>query len=124
MKNLDCGHEPSVHGEHTTGTARTRDGREICWECSHAGEVAAMSTADSYTAYLVDKLGTPDISNPRYVLTDWPGKVLARVTYLNKGRHNIGGSLYRFRAVDTKGAYWYGTSPGPGMYARMHRAKA
>jgi hypothetical protein len=42
---------------------------------------------------------------------------------LTCGRHNIGGTLYRFRATDVHGQKWYGTSPGPQMYARMHKAK-
>ena len=54
---------------------------------------------------------------------------MLRVTYLRKGRSwnplaGHWGERYYFRAVDSDtGARYYGTSPGPGMYARVHRAK-
>lgn len=39
---LDCGHKPSPHGEHTTGTAHTTDGKVICWECAAMGDLGRM----------------------------------------------------------------------------------
>ncbi len=109
---LDCGHEPSPHGEHTTGTAHTADKREICWACADLEQREALKTANVYTAYLTNG-----------ALTTWSGGHLATITYLHEGRHNIGGTLWRFRATDVHGGKWYGTSPGPGMYARMRKRK-
>lgn len=45
MKNselLECGHTPSPHSIHTTDTAKTADGREICWACADAEQVAYL----------------------------------------------------------------------------------
>lgn len=111
---LDCGHEPSPHSKHTTGTVHVGETGEVCWNCGFVHEHQYMRGADKFTAYL---------SENGEAITTWPGQALARVTYLNQGRHNIGGSLYRFNAIDHDGARWYGTSPGKGMYARLRRAK-
>ncbi len=111
---LDCGHKPSPHGEHTTGTARTNDGREICWDCAHELEKAALLEHDRFFAYL-----SSDGKN----LTDWPGKPIAAVTSLVKRRHNLAGWLYYLQAIDIHGQRWYGTSTGHGMYARIRKAK-
>jgi len=112
---LDCGHPASDHGPHTTGTAHTPDGREICWECANKEERESLRTGNTYMAYL---------SGDGKALTTWTGGHLARVTRLWAVPNNFAGRLLRFRAVDVHGAEWYGTSPGRGMYARMHRAKA
>lgn len=121
IKSLDCGHEPSPHGEHTTGTAHTSDGREVCWDCALREELESLKTRQQYTAYLSrDERNVP-------VLTNWPGSVLARVTNaweVSAGGFCRGQKIWRFRATDVHGNRWYGTSPGFGMYARMHRAKS
>ena len=119
-KPLNCGHEPSPHGEHTTGTGHTADGRELCWECCNRDERDALRTAQHYSAYLTCTEGGT------YALTTWPGGELAKVTAIwetSAGGFARGTTIYRFRAVDDDGQRWYGTSPGPGMYARMHRAR-
>lgn len=115
MAALDCGHRPSPHGQHTTGTAHTTDGREICCQCADDEQRRELKTEQTYMAYL---------SSDKTRLTTWTGGELATITYLHQGRHNIGGSLYRFRATDVHGQDWYGTTPGPGMYARMRRTKS
>ena len=56
-------------------------------------------------------------------IVTWPGGLLARVTSSRVSRHGFCGELVHFRAVAIDGARWYGTSPGPGMYARLRRAK-
>jgi len=109
---LSCGHKPSPHGEHTTGTAHTPDGREICWACADAEQREELKTARDFTGYLSEK-----------TLTTWTGGILANITRLWKVRNNMAGNLLRFRAIDVHGQEWYGTSPGIGMYARMHKAK-
>lgn len=117
---LDCGHLSTPTG-YVTGYAITPDARRICYTCADARELAALATADHYVAYLSNVSQGDDT---HYRLTTWSGGTLARVTSLNRGHHNIGGFLYRFRAVDVHGGHWYGTSPGPGMYARMRRARS
>ena len=115
IETLDCGHAPSEHGPHTTGTGRTPDGRHLCWDCCNAAELADFLKADSYTGYL---------SNDGTRITTWPGGTLARVTREWEIRNNMAGRITRIQAVDETGARWYGTSPGRGMYTRLHRSKA
>ena len=116
---LDCGHLSTPRGC-ATGYAQTSDERRICYSCADASERDALKTAERFTAYLSNG---PQGNETHYRLTTWTGGTLALVTSLTRGNHNIGGFLYRFRAVDVHGGRWYGTSPGPGMYARMRRAK-
>lgn len=124
---LDCGHM-STPSEYTAGYARTPDERRICYSCADASEREALKTAERFTGYfVVPEWGTKDGKLWHTItgstITTWSGGLLARVTYFSRGRHNFGGFLYRFRAIDVHGGRWYGTSPGPGMYARMRRAK-
>lgn len=96
-------------------------GRRICYDCANAREVAALQTATTYAAYMG---GIPEGDYRPRSLSTWTGHHLALITWCERRRHNIGGFLYYFRARDVHGAYWYGTSPGPNMYARMRRAKS
>ncbi len=110
---LVCGHSPSPHCDISTGTAHTRDGREICFDCADKEQRADMRTAQHYTAYLTgDKI------------TTWSGGLLARVTYRRTRRVGFHGSerVY-FNAVDLDGKRWHGNSPGDGMYCRLHASK-
>ena len=112
MKTLACGHEPSPHSDFTTGTAYTTDGREICWECADKEQRAALLTEKHYFSYL---------NSDATKLTTWSGGTLATIRRLWKVGNNFAGTILRFRAIDVHGQEWYGTSPGAGMYARMHR---
>ncbi len=111
---LDCGHVPTFpRSELTTGYGTNpTTGKRSCFECCNKDEVESLKTASHYVAY---------ISSDRMRLTTWTGDTLTRITHLESNWHNIGGKLYRFRAVDVHGQHWYGTSPGPGMYARMRK---
>ncbi len=111
---LSCGHNPSPHDEYTTGTAHTRDGREICCTCADSEQREDLKAEKHYDAYL---------SGDGKRLTTWTGGNLAKITDLWEVGNNMAGTLLRFRAVDTHGNRWYGTSPGRGMYARMHKNK-
>ena len=113
---LSCGHNPSAHSEYTTGTAHTPDGREICCECADKEQREALKTETHYIAYLS--------SDGRSNLTTWTGGVLAHITRVWTVGNIFAGSLLRFWAKDIHGAMWYGTSPGPGTCARMHKSMA
>lgn len=58
-------------------------------------------------------------------LTTFMGDELATVTQSSvaHGCNFGGGDRTYFRAVDSQGRHWYGSSPGRNMYARMRRAK-
>ncbi len=119
MTFLDCGHEPTrVEGSAGAGFGRGTDGKTRCYSCCNAEEREALLTGDRYDAYL---------SGDGLTLTTWPGGKLADVTRLVKARTGGFGwqqhHRYYFRAIDVHGAAWYGSTPGKGMFARMHRAK-
>ena len=121
---LDCGHPCPERTEHYVGYGHWDD-KTACYLCMDDRSRAEMTTADTYLAYLAE-------TSPRYdgahiwagVLATWTGGHLATVTELWWSKNTWAGKLYHFRAVDATGAHWYGTSPGPGMYARMHRNKS
>lgn len=111
---LSCGHPLSPHSAVTTGYAEL-DGRRVCYDCADAHERAALLTERRMVAYL---------SGDGERLTTWTGGLLANVTRRHVARNNFSrDGIVKFRAVDVHGQRWYGTSPGCGMYARMHRAK-
>lgn len=132
MRILDCGHYPSPHSTHTTGTARTADNQEICWDCADNEQRAELLTTDKFFAYL--SIAKPETlgKDETFVwfkgkespcrLTTWSGGTLANVRRLWKTRNNFAGWIWRFWAIDAHGQWWYGTSPGVGMYARMHKS--
>ena len=107
---LHCGHTPSPHSSFSTGTAHTRDGREICWECALEEEKRDISKAQDWLCYLVGEK-----------LTNWPGKELGVVTQRWTRRNNLAGTLTHIRATLFDGSRWWGTSPGDNMYCRIHR---
>ena len=113
---LDCGHKPNPHSEHTTGTGRTPDGLELCWDCCNSNERRYMAQANHYHGYLTrDAAERPQIST-------WPGGELARVTEYRETKAGFGcGERVYFRATDSYGGKWYGSSPGFEMFARLHR---
>lgn len=110
---LDCGHKPSPHSECTTGTAHTQDGREICWDCSNLREREAMANAQRYGAYL---------NGDGSEVHTWPGGKLGTVTQSWERKNNMAGRLTHLRVTAFDGSRWWGTSPGRGMYCRLHRA--
>lgn len=115
MSALACGHAPSPHGEHTTGTAHMPDRREVCWECADAHQRERMRTESEIVAYL-----NTDGSQ----VTTWSGGTLGTVTRRVTRRVGFHGSTRHYLTVcDTDGRMWHGTSPGPDMYARLHASK-
>ena len=121
MKTLDCGHGPSPHGAHTTGTAHIPDGKEVCWSC-----------ADQWTRDEIERT-PPGSAMPilyltkspcgRVVLSTWSGRTMLHVTQHSTARVGFGGHRTYVRAEDDHGTKFYGTSPGFGMYARVYKAR-
>ena len=113
---LDCGHDPSPHSEHTTGTAQLPDNRVVCYSCADTWQREQMRTSDLTSAYLTDAS-----------VTTWTGGLLARVTWRVERTMRVNGRKFRrvyFRAVDTNGRHWHGNSPGDGMYCRMRATRS
>lgn len=115
---LDCGHQPSPHGPHTTGTAHTQDGREVCWSCSDDMERTELKTTNRTIGYL---------DRDQRTVTTWPGGHLMNVTHTtqHRGCTPTGGyySTVHLRAIDVHGQHWHGTSAGPSMCAHLRKSK-
>lgn len=116
---LDCGHDAKPDGI-KAGYATRADGTRICYDCADREQVEALKTADTFVGYLSNG---PQGKQTSYRLTTWTGGHLATVGTLVRRDHNIGGFLYYINAIDAHGQQWHGTSPGPGMYARMRKNK-
>lgn len=123
LELLSCGHPESEHSSITRGWATKSDGTKVCYACAEAEEKATLLTSTHHMAYLSQVRGDPH----NHKLTGWPGWELATVTALwetSCGGFMRNHNILRFQATDVHGQKWYGTSPGVGMYARMHKAKA
>lgn len=116
----DCGHDiPELPAGHVGGTGYATfpdTGETCCYPCANDRERAALQRAQAYFAYL---------SSDGRRLTTWTDGLLADVTSVHSAPVGFGHDTtrYYFKATDLDGCKWYGTSPGPGMYARMRRAK-
>src|SRR5712692_4627073 len=97
MQFLDCGHQPSSHGDYATGTARTGDGREICWDCANKEEWGAMSRSDKYMAYL---------SGDGERVTTWPGGLLGRI-WRKRDTSRFGNKMIHFQFHALDGSSWW-----------------
>jgi hypothetical protein len=115
---LDCGHPESSHGNVTRGYGITADGKKHCYACCEARDKDTLKAETSFFAYL---------SSDKKQITGWPGWMLMRVTSTHKRllgfSRDSQNYCYHIRATDVHGHKWYGTSPGPGMYARMRKVK-
>jgi hypothetical protein len=132
----DCkaGIPPTPPG-HTGGTgyARLREPADatVCYPCADVREradVDALPPGGKTVLYLRGPAGT-NLTVP-YSLTSWTGGEVLTVWRVRTAR--VGRAFgwqrapfrYYFRAVSPRtGARYYGTSPGPGMYARVTRCK-
>lgn len=116
---LSCGHKPSPHSEHTTGTtgtAHTPDGREICCQCADAEQVEALKDRTKPVgAYLAGDGRT---------VTTWTGGKLGTVTAsstvrLARWSAFHGRTMQAIRVRDVHGNMWHGrTSPGMSVNLR------
>lgn len=111
LRILDCGHHPSPHQPFTTGTAHTRDGREICYDCADRETREEMKTARTFCAY---------VSSDGRRLTTWSGETLG-TAHLGS-RHPWSRKRRYLSATDCHGTRWHGTG-APGMYATLRRCK-
>ncbi len=109
-RTLSCGHTPSPHSEHTTGTAHTHDGREICWACADREQVEGLRDRT--------KPAGGYLSSDGKTVTTWTGGKLGTVTssttiHLAKYSWIHGKTMQAIRVRDIHGGMWYGrTSPG------------
>ena len=113
MKSLDCGHFPSPHGKHATGTARFNN-EEMCWDCAYKIEKGDAIKHGNIFAYL---------SEDGKKVTNWPGMVFSdNLHFLCNMTDNFGGerTYLRFRF---NGDVWSGFAMGKGMYLRARKTK-
>lgn len=103
---LDCGHHPSPHGPHTTGTAWTNDNKEICWACSVETIKAYMREHGQATLYFVRNFKTG-----KYKVTDWTGLLSMDVRGHSTSRHNMARRRYDYWFI-FEGEEWHGYTVG------------
>lgn len=113
VKNCDDCRADCIPSGCGTGYAETADGRTVCYSCADKRQRAEFAAADSFCAYM-DGTGR--------TITTWSGGYLATITSLERHRGGFGGEYWTFRAI-SRGARWYGRGGGPGMFARLKRAK-
>jgi hypothetical protein len=112
---LVCGHPPSPHSEHTTGTAHYGD-REICWECAamiDLGHLIRDGHSKSLPFYLTlkDTFETTNTFQSWHV-SNWPGTLSYRVFSMRKGKHNIGRTRVDVWFVGPDKYVWHGVNIG------------
>lgn len=105
---LDCGHKPSPHGEHTTGTAHTQDKKEICWECAAMADLGRMlldGNSSRLPLYLSKK-------EDKWTVSNWPGTLSFPVMNYRKGYHNIARTREDVWFIAPDNYIWHGTLYG------------
>lgn len=116
---LDCGHPPSTaHEECTTGYATTPDGKRICYSCADERTREQMRTSAEIVLYLSGN-----------AVTTWTGGNMGRVTSRVPRALRVPGSYGKhtriyLNVIDLDGKRWHGTSPGDGMYCRLHATRS
>lgn len=120
---LDCGHLCGPRDGISPGYALVDGETTVCYDCAHAKELEHLRTANHAFAYLEETKGPTVSPSLRFSLVSFRDKRLFHVVYAWKARNNFAGHIYRIQAIDFDGCAWYGTSPGPGMYARLHKCK-
>jgi hypothetical protein len=103
---LDCGHKPSQHSEHTTGTAHTQDGKEICWAC--VAELDRKSMIESGRSRTLPLYWRSETG----MITNWPGTLRFKATYTKKSRHNFGSDRTDIWFNGPDGFVWHGVQIG------------
>jgi hypothetical protein len=116
LRVLSCGHHPSPHSEHTTGTAHTPDGREICWTCADQEQREALKDRT--------KAAGGYLASDGRTVTTWTGGKLGTVTSattvrLARWSAFHGKTMQAIRVRDVHGNMWHGrTSPGMSVTLR------
>ena len=132
----DCGHPPTPRpGPHSGGTGYARllsTGRTLCYPCADKATIEAMRAwkpEDGAFGCYLSEIPSGIAGVKAYQITTWTGGALSRAV-----AHKVSHTGFpdatgrrperwhlRVRGVD--GRLWLGTSPGPGMYARLRLAK-
>lgn len=133
--NLDCGHNPSPHSAFSTGTARTPDGREVCWSCATDEEIEQMRDSGLATLYILtqppkqrarlgplDKRDLQEAGKWPYV-GNWTGYVKFPLVSWSRGRHNMCGERLDVRLKGPDGHIWHGVHLGDNDLVRCKRTK-
>ncbi len=116
---LDCGHTPSPHSPMTTGTARTQDGKEICYACADARQREDLKDRSRpFTAY---------VSSDGKTITTWTGGKLMDIRQswripLTRFSFTHGRTILHIRARDVHGGDWFGRG-NPGIAITLRPTK-
>ena len=117
---LDCGHEPSKHGEHTTGYG-SMDGKTYCYECCADFDRQAMIEDGHLTLYV-----SYDHGRCVAAVTNWPGSLRFPVKHQRPSRGYGFGREYQITHVwfnGPDGYEWVGRNAGDMDLTRCKRTK-
>jgi hypothetical protein len=121
MTTLSCGHAPSPHGEHTTGTAWLPQDPptppiEVCWDCADEHVRSQMRLGAPVGAYL---------SGDGKTIQTWSGGKLADVTESVERRCGgfARGVTRIYWKASGEGRTWHGSTAGRNIVTTMRATK-
>jgi hypothetical protein len=82
---LECGHPESEHSDFTRGYGRDKDGSRFCYACCADRDRQQMKEDGRTCLYLAK-------DDKGWKVTNWPGSLVFRPSYVKKGSHNIAGT--------------------------------
>lgn len=94
---LDCGHSSDKYG--------IIDNKKLCYACCGEHDKKMLTQESRYTLYLSGGF------KEGFTVSNWPGTLTIKPTYVRRGRHNIAKSRYDVWFT-FKGANWHGVQYG------------
>jgi hypothetical protein len=110
--------DPSCPGP--TGYGTDRAGNKICYPCCAKHDIEDMVKEGKYTLYL------SRVEDGLWYVTNWPGSLKLRVTYLNESHTaGFGNGMSRrdVRFIGPDAKLWYGRNQGNSQLVRCRRMK-
>lgn len=115
----DCGVTKPIPEEGGTGYAQM--GKQlICYDCCAQRDIKYMHEHDKISLYLTR------IEDGLWYVTNWPGTMKLRVTYLNESETaGFGNGMQRrdVRFIGPDAKLWYGRNQGNNQLVRCRRMK-
>lgn len=112
--NCDMCHKEIVSQGLGTGVAHCPDGRKICYECAAIDAIADMIEHGDTVLYLTG-------GESSWKITNWPGTLVFKPSYVTKGCHNIAQSRYDAWFIGPDGFEWHGVNLGDNEILRCKR---
>lgn len=124
MDTLHCDHcgQVIVPDGVIAGYGTTPEGQRLCYDCCAWSAGADMVRHGDTVLYLTGPYNDRD-STKTWKVTNWPGTLIFRPTYVSKGRHNMAGTRYDVWFCGPDGHEWHGINIGDNEILRCKRTK-